>query len=320
MPDRPLVRPVAGLLVGALVAGALTLTLVLLLGGGAPRSTPGLPGAGALVAWALALTPYPINVAAAVTVGFALLGGGFLGPTAQSSLHSRALRVSCVAAWVWVALTLLIVALLALQLRAVVGDVGALLESVQVRALLAQAAAAAVAAVAARRGSRLVLPLALVALVPDLLAGHARTADSPLLAGAAIVAHVLAATLWVGGLVALGWLALRHRDAWASVLSRYSALALAAVVALSISGVVAALGRVGSWEQLLADGYGVVVLLKSAVLAALVAFGAMQRRHVVRRGPRARGRDIVLLAGSELVLMMLVFALATGLAQTPPPT
>lgn len=312
-------HPAAGVAVGALTAGVLLLTLTLLLGGGAPQSTPGLPGAGPVVDWVLVITPYPITVAAAVTVGFALLGGRFLG-VAPRELHSSAHRVSCLAATVWAALSLLLVVLLALRLHAVTADVGALLESAQVRALLAQALAATAAAVAASRGSALTLPLALLGLVPDLLAGHARTADSPLLAAVAIVTHVVAASLWVGGLVAVGWLAVHRRDGWAAVLSRYSTLATGCVVALTVSGVVAALGPLGSWEQLFGSGYGVVVVLKSAALAALVAFGTMQRRHVVRRGPRAPGRVVLLLAGSELTLMMLVFGLATGLAQTPPPT
>jgi putative copper resistance protein D len=318
--DRTVSRPPAGLLLGPPAAGLALLALVLLLGGGAPQAAPArLLSAGPLVEWSLATVPYLVTLSAVLTVGFALLGGKFLGTSRDEHIHARALRVSVRTALAWVALSLITVGLLALKFRAMTGDLGALLDSAQVRAVLAQAGFAGATAAAARRSSRLAMPLALVALVPDLLVGHARTADSPFLAFAAVVTHVVAAALWVGGLVAMGWLALRHRGAWAAVLGHYSTLALGCVIVLALSGVVAALDHINSADQLLGSGYGALVLIKSAALAALAVLGAMQRRHVVRRGPGARGRDVILLVGSELILMVLVVALATGLAQTPPP-
>jgi putative copper export protein len=319
--DRTLSRPPAGLLLGLPAAGLSVLALVLLLGGGAPQAVPaGLLSAGPLVEWSLVTVPYLVTLSAVLTVGFTLLGGKFLGTSPDEHIHARALRVSVRAALVWAALSLVTVGLLALEFRAMTGDLGASLDSTRVRVALAQAGLAGAAAAAARWSPRLAMPLALAALVPDLLAGHARTADSPLLAGAAVVTHVVAATLWVGGLVAMGWLALRHRRDWAAVLGRYSTLALGCVIALALSGVVATLDPINSPAQLLGSAYGALIMLKSAALAALVALGAMQRRHVVRRGPDARRRDVILLVGSELILMMLVVALATGLAQTPPPS
>jgi putative copper resistance protein D len=319
-PEHTLSRPLTGLLVGLPVAGLCALALVLLLGGGAPQATPvGLPGAGPLVEWSLSIVPYLVTLSAVLTVGFALLGGEFIRTTGDKKVQVQALRVNVRAALVWAALSLVTVGLLALQFNRTTGDLAGLPGSAQVRAMLAQAGLAGAAAVAARWCPRLAVPLALAALVPDRLAGHALTADTPFLAAAAVVTHVVAAALWVGGLVAMGWLALRHRGAWATVVGGYSRLALGCVIMLGLTGVVATLSHINSPDQLLGSPYGAVVLIKSAALAGLVALGAMQRRHVVRRGRSARGRDVILLVGSELIVMTLVIALATGLAQTPPP-
>jgi putative copper export protein len=317
-PDRTLSRPLAGLLCGAAAAGLFALALVLLLGGGAPQAPPvGIPDAGPLVEWSLVITPYLVTISAVTTVGFSLLGGKVLGTAGDEAVHARALRVSVFAALVWTALSLATVALLALQWKAMTGETRALPDSAQVRALLAQAGLAASAAAAAGWSRRLALPLALAALVPHALAGHAL--HSPLVAVPAVVTHVVAAALWVGGLLMLGWLALRHRKTWAAVLPHYSALALGCVVVLALSGTLAALQRLDSFDQLFNTGYGDLVLLKAVALVVLVALGALQRRRVVRQGAGARGSDVVLLVGTELTLMMLVLAVATGLAQTPTP-
>jgi putative copper resistance protein D len=318
--DRVDSRPLAGLLGGLPAAGLCLLALVLLFGGGAPQPAPiDVPGAGPLVEWSLVAMPYLATLAAVTTVGFSLLGGRFVGSAPDEQVHPRALRVAVVAALVWALLSLVAVALLVQRFGAITGDIGTLLGSAQARALLAQAGLAAAAAAAAAWSRRLALPLALAALVPDALAGHPLTAQSPLVAGACVVIHVGAAALWVGGLLALGWLALRDRAAWAAVVRRYSTLALGCVIVLALSGAVAALQRIDSLQQLLGSPYGALVLVKSAVLVALVALGALQRRHVVGRGAGARGRDVIVLTGSELTLMLLVLAVATGLAQTPTP-
>jgi putative copper export protein len=89
------------------------------------------------------------------------------------------------------------------------------------------------------------------------------------------------------------------------------------VLALALSGLVTALTRVQSWSAL-ATGYGVVVLLKVGALGVLVVLGARQRRGLAA-GPRVDRRTFVALAGTELLVMALVFALAAGLAGTPPP-
>lgn len=309
----------AGLVLGAGSAGLLTLVLVLLLGGGAPQAAPaGLPQAGPVVDWVVAVAPLFTTAAGAVTVGFALLAGGFLGRIAVVAAAVRATRVFAAA---WVGLCLVTVAATALRANALASgglEWSQLAAVTQVRASFLEAVLAGAALLLVGRVPRVALPLALAALFPEVLTGHVRTADAPLLTAAALVTHVVAAALWVGGLGALTWLTARHVSSWSTALAGYSRMAFGCVVVLAFSGTVAALTRVTSVGDLFGSAYGVVIVLKAMVLVTLAAVGLLQRRHVLARGVRGR-RDFVLLAGSELILMALAFSLAAGLAQTPPP-
>jgi putative copper export protein len=163
-----------------------------------------------------------------------------------------------------------------------------------------------------------VAPLALLGLMPPLLTGHVRTADVPWLNGIALVLHVAGAALWAGGLLAVGYLAVVARASWLDAVRRYSPLAFGALLAVAVSGVAVALSRVTSPGDVVGSAYGVLVLGKASALLVLAGCGYLQRRHVLAaRGP-TRGA-FVQLAGVELTLMALTFALAAALGQTPPP-
>lgn len=312
--SRQSVRATTLITLGVAAASLLTLVLVLLLGGAAPtRAPPGLPQASTTVRWGLVVAPLLSDALGALTVGFALLSGGYTdrSRTVPGAVgHTRALAAA------WAGSGLLTIALTAVQMHAL-APTGDLLEelsgSVQVRGVAATAILAAYVTLLAGQVSRSALPLALVALVPEMLTGHVRTDSSPLLAGAGLVIHVAVASLWLGGLAALGWLVLRHRAAWSDALVGYSRMALLCVLALAVSGTVVALARVHSLADLFGSAYGLVIVVKALVLVTLAAIEALQRRHVVGRGIHGV-RDFLLLAGSEIALMGLAFALAAGLS------
>jgi len=125
------------------------------------------------------------------------------------------------------------------------------------------------------------------------------------------------AAVWVGGVAALCWLAVLRRPGWAAAVPRMSRVAGWAVLGVALSGATTALTRVQSWSDL-QTGYGVVVLLKVAALGALVAIGAGQRR-AARSTTVGSRRALVARSVVELLVMVLTFALAAGLADTPPP-
>lgn len=132
-----------------------------------------------------------------------------------------------------------------------------------------------------------------------------------------IALHVLAASVWLGVLLALA-LTLRSRGGWAEMLPRYSRAAGWCVGVVVITGVVAAAGRLGSVSALIDDGYGRLVLAKAALAILLVAGGWWRRRTWVSTIGDHRtaasvsvGRAVV-----ECALMAVAFGVASTLATT----
>lgn len=161
------------------------------------------------------------------------------------------------------------------------------------------------------RGTSLtpVLALAGVAVVARPLTGHL---DGSGVLLAASVAHVGAAGVWCGGLVAVALVSGTARGTWARLLPRISAVALWCVVVLTASGVVEALYLLGSVQALVTTGYGRVVLAKIVVLAVLVGLGWWARRRWV---PRAAAHRLdARVSTRQAVLELLVMAVALGLA------
>ena len=339
----PARQDVAAWVAGIAVIGVTALLIALSLGGGVPEAAgEGSPDPGRLTVWALPVLRLVVDVAAVVTVGL-LLTAAFLLPSPGGELAGlalRAQRAATVPAAVW--------ALGALaQAFFTVSDLFALppgvllrsstwfstvLQFPQGKSLIWQAGLAFLVAVLVRWGLRtrtsvLSLLLALLALAPPILTGHAASAGSHDLAIASLLVHVTAACLWVGGLVGLTWVAVRGSRRLAPAITRYSVLAAWAAVAVGLSGMANAAVRL-SWAELVGSAYGAIVLAKMAALAMLVGFGLRQRRQTVKRleaAAEGAGRDVavrrpfVVLAVAELAAMAVTFGLAVALSRTPTP-
>ena len=180
------------------------------------------------------------------------------------------------------------------------------------RSLLAQAAAVAVCGVAAlfaaRRpaGPRLaVLGVAAAgAMFVHAQAGHAETASPVRLLNVTDQwLHMLAAGVWVGGLV---WLLLGLRGLSgaerASAVRRFSQLAFAAVAVLAVTGVLRAVPEVGSLGALVSTSFGIVLLVKSGLFVALMGVAWRNRYRLVprvaRSAPAAPGKLSPVMAGA----------------------
>jgi copper transport protein len=159
------------------------------------------------------------------------------------------------------------------------------------RSLLAQAAAVAACGVAAffaaRRpaGPRLAVLAAAAAgaLFVHAQAGHAETQSSVRLLNVADQwLHMLAAGVWVGGLVWL-LLGLRNLDgaARAAAVRRFSQMAFAAVAVIAVTGVLRAVPEVGSLAALVSTSFGVVLLVKSGLFVALMGVAWRNRYRLV---------------------------------------
>jgi len=171
---------------------------------------------------------------------------------------------------------------------------------------------------------------ALLLLPGPSIAGHALDRGRSPIEVFADVVHVAAASVWLGGLVALG-LSLRGSGEHAANVRRFSNVALASVAVLSATGVVRALSELDAVSQLWSTGYGRALVVKTGLLAALVAVGWFNRYRLVPRlrldGVRRNvAGELVLLAGLVVAVALLTDlrpgrdrAAAAAVASGPPP-
>ena len=97
------------------------------------------------------------------------------------------------------------------------------------------------------------------------------------------VAHLASASAWLGGLALLVVAVLRRDPAdIAPVLTRWSRYATTAVVVLVASGTVAAWREVREWGALTGTTYGRLLLVKTALVVAMLALAALGRAQVRR--------------------------------------
>lgn len=238
-------------------------------------------------------------------------------------------------------------------LRAGPGELGTLLADTRAGAAWwVQAAALAVAAIAAlvirsRSGSppvagtgralALGLPPA-VALLAISWAGHASSGADRTANVVIDGLHGLATAAWLGGLLGLAVLAIPATRALgtddrvrlgAGVVVRFSALALAAVGVLVVTGVYRALVELDSPADLVQTGYGRALLVKLGIFAVMLGVGAYNRMVVHPRLERAalgladtdRGAGAALRVSvrAELVLAAALMVSVAVLVSLPPP-
>lgn len=155
------------------------------------------------------------------------------------------------------------------------------------------------------------------------LTGHTRAAGPELLVVGTDMLHLLAGSVWLGGLVglalALPGLAGRAPLA-AEVLSRFSAVAAGLLVALVATGIVLAWRILGSWSGLVDTTYGRLLLVKIGIVAVAVAIAAWNRWSLLPRlrqptkaaDRQTRARPVVracAIEGGVLVAVLLVTGL-----------
>lgn len=141
--------------------------------------------------------------------------------------------------------------------------------------------------------------------------------------------HLLAAALWVGGLIAIAIIATTARSlpdpARGAIartsLIRFSQLALPTVAVVGLVGLYLALRELPAPSALLGSSYGVILLIKGAVVVAALAVAGYHRRLLVPRV--ANGTPVATMRRTlalEIGLLLIALVLAASLSNTAPPS
>jgi len=253
------------------------------------------------------------------------------GSILENTLESRFGKVWGLRAIDWVALGALLTATIALRRRAIS----------KVSPDRSGAVAKSDAAASAAPLPRWLLPLvaigaAYLAATPA-LSGHASIQSPTGVFFPSDVLHVLAASVWVGGIACL-LLALpaatrqlqssQRSRLLLATLARFSPLALACVIVIALTGVVQAYIDVRSLNGLLHSTYGALIIAKAALLALLICLGWTNRervipalRRIVTAGqpPGSTGVLARRTMRGELALMLIVFGVTAALISYAPP-
>lgn len=335
-PHRPGTRPVWPVLVGVAVLAGLTAAGIGALSLADALTATGLPNPGPVTTYGLPFVRAAGEIAAVTAVG-AFLFAAFLVPPQSNGVLDvagyRALRLGSAASAVWTVCAVLMVPLTVsdvsgqplldhlnpLEIWSVAGLVD-IAGAWRWTALLAAVVTLASLPVLRWAWTPPLFAGALLTLIPLGLTGHSSSGGAHDLATNSLLIHLVAGSLWAGGLLVLLVHALRGGEHADVAARRFSALALWCFVAMAVSGVINALVRM-SPADLFRSEYGLLVLAKTVALAALGVLGYLQRRKGVAdlAADPGRGRTLVRLALGEAVLFGLTFGIAVGLGRTPPP-
>ncbi|WP_197379187.1 CopD family protein [Mycolicibacterium mengxianglii] len=137
------------------------------------------------------------------------------------------------------------------------------------------------------------------------------------LSAVAVMVHALAAAWWCGVLAALV-LTVSGRGQWARVLPRFSRSSLVCVGVLLVGGTASAVARLAAPADLVATGYGRILLVKIAVTALLLALAWRNRAGWVPAASAHRVSAQTSRAKSvtELSIMAVALTLAAALTVT----
>lgn len=151
--------------------------------------------------------------------------------------------------------------------------------------------------------------------------GHSRSRSVPLIGIPADVAHLVATSIWLGGLaVVVLFVAPRvePKDLWRSF-DKYGRVARIAVITLIVSGVIQTLRLHGGITTLFSQGHGRLLLLKLVVVAVMLRLGDLNRRRIssrVKDNPNLadkRLREVTKLATAEIATGGVVLAITAVL-------
>ncbi|QGK70267.1 copper resistance protein CopD [Allosaccharopolyspora coralli] len=294
----------------------------------------GLPDPGAVVRYGLPLARVIAEAAALVCIGSLWLAT--FGVPAQPSGFVAAdgyaaLRTAGWAGTAWFGGAALVAPLLAADASGrPISDLAdpivllGLIDAIeQAKSWLLTAGIALVVAIGCRlaltwKTAAVLMLLSLAALLPVIATGHSASGAHDV-ATSSMLYHLVGASLWIGGLIAVLAHAARGGAHLGLVARRFSGLALVCWIGMAASGVINAATRL-TLPDLVTSDYGLLILVKVAALGALGFAGYRQRAQAVRAIAGRQGiGDLLRLGAIEVLLMSATVGVAVALGRTPPP-
>ena len=160
----------------------------------------------------------------------------------------------------------------------------------------------------------ILLALSIVGLVAPVFESHSASSGSHSLVIGSLVIHVIALSLWVGGVIALAFLSANDRPV---AVPRFSQLALWSAIAVVISGAVNAWARlnfVDAWNST----YAFIVLGKIVATIVLVFIGYLHRKTLAKKDS-INWVGFAKLLAAEALIMVVTVLMGTWLSTSASP-
>jgi len=285
-----------------------------------------LPTAGPLVN-ALATISKFLGITSSMAVVGALLAAGFLLPDVHGKLSKSGLMVRKVIMWASIAWAVAAIGNIFFTLANILGEpLSSVMDYTTIQSFVTQITlgqyllfqllvAVLVAALAIRirkvGGANLLLMATFIGILAPVFQSHSASSGSHGLAIGSLCIHVIALSLWVGGVFALALLDPEER---AGAANRFSQLALWSVIAVVGSGVANAWARLNfasAWHS----AYAGVMILKIVLTIALIFIGYKHRKNLAAKAPTSINwgafSQLIL---TELTIMIVALALGSWLS------
>jgi copper transport protein len=151
--------------------------------------------------------------------------------------------------------------------------------------------------------------------------GHAATAPPEALTRPAVFLHGIGVAFWLGALAPLVAILWRSQAQALPIVHRFSRVAVPVVGGLALTGVGLATIQLESFGALIGTKYGILLSIKLALVAALIAFAALNRFRLTpglasdTAATRPLSRSILV----ECTLAAAILCVVAGWRFTPPP-
>lgn len=174
----------------------------------------------------------------------------------------------------------------------------------------------------ARRPLLMLIPVAGLMIAAVMTSHAASRLEGRLFLGTAHLTHVLAASIWIGGIPhLLGVLIYSPPSHCGPIVRRFSAMAMVSVLLLTVSALSLAVVHISSLSGLVGGEYGALVMVKTALFGCilLLGLGNFLAGRSLESNCSGSVKRITVFAEVELGMACAVLLVAASLGGQPPP-